>query len=217
MGELVGRIEWDAVEVATNARESGTLLVRLDDVKIRARNTFRWQKRLMEKMTAMKSRVGPDQIKLLTEEVQREPDAQEVAEVWYSKYLQLSATYHVGYADHCQTENRGGIGFNSGLGPIVEGPESCGLTFSWDWFTLTNDGIARKLQEDGQIHVEQSQTPNGSEITHMVFDSDVSLRITKRADPPKLDPDWRIAVHKGSEIYWPSLVDGQLAPNGFVA
>jgi len=32
-----------------------------------------------------------------------------------------------------------------------------------------------------------------------------------------MDPLWRLNIRAGSEIYWPSLVDGQVVPNGFIA
>ncbi|MEZ0327784.1 MAG: hypothetical protein ACAH95_17960, partial [Fimbriimonas sp.] len=67
MDGWVGRIEWDAVEVATGATENDTTLVALDDVVILRREVLKGNQMLIQRMAAL----GPD----------RRPTAADIAEI----------------------------------------------------------------------------------------------------------------------------------------
>jgi hypothetical protein len=83
-------------------------------------------------------------------------------------------------------------------------------TFSWDWFEVRQPGHATKLQESGELSFDTKKTPNGTEINHMVFLTDVSIRVCRESDDHPLNPTWRIKIFKGSAITWPVLVDGEV-------
>ena len=106
MGEYVGRIEWEAVEVATGARESGTLSVRLADVLVIQRKVLKANLMMRERLAAFDDLPAQEQIKLISKEIQRDPASREVGDTWYSKYLQLSPALYVGYAEHCGNDTR---------------------------------------------------------------------------------------------------------------
>jgi hypothetical protein len=82
-------------------------------------------------------------------------------------------------------------------------------TFSWDWFVVDRPGHATKLQESGQLSFDTMKTSTGIEIHHMVFLTDVSLRVDRQSDPSALNPAWRIKIFKGSSISWPAS-DGSI-------
>lgn len=81
-------------------------------------------------------------------------------------------------------------------------------TFSWEWFNVQRPGHATKLQESGELSFDKRKTPNGTEINHMLFLTDVSIRVSRRNDPCKTE--WRIKIFKGSVIDWPTLVNGKV-------
>jgi hypothetical protein len=77
-------------------------------------------------------------------------------------------------------------------------------TFSWDWFVVDRPGHATKLQESGKLSFDMMKTSTGTEIHHMVFLTDVSIRVDRQSDSSALSPAWRIKIFKGSSISWPA-------------
>ena len=144
------------------------------------------------------------------------PSANDVVATWFQKSIQLSPKYNLGFSEHPEHIPEVGFGFSCGIGELPREAAACGLTFSWDWFNVQASGKATKLQETGQLSFEEETTLWGNEIVRMVFDTDVSFRIMKMASAMTLEPTWRIRVLKGSEICWPSLIDGKNSANGFV-
>jgi hypothetical protein len=94
---------------------------------------------------------------------------------------------------------------HSGFG--LTGARDDERTFSWDWFVVDRHGHATKLQESGELSFDSKKTPNGIEINHMQFLTDVSIRVERWGQECPTDPTWRIKIFKGSEITWPVLAD----------
>jgi hypothetical protein len=82
-------------------------------------------------------------------------------------------------------------------------------TFSWDWFVVDRPGHATKLQESGELSFDTTETRNGTEIDHIEFLTDVSIRLDRRTDSEScadsFKPAWRIKIFKGSSISWPVI------------
>ena len=217
MDEFVGRIEWEGVELATGVTEGEVALILLEDVVIERRRITKGEQALTERFAKHRERPPThEDVAKTWDEIQRDPTSSEIAAIWFLKSIQLSPSYHVGYAEHPVKDRLMGFGFSTGRGPIVTREQGCGLTFSWDWFNVTAAGRAEKLQESGVISFERKEFEHGYEITRMLFESDVSFRIVSRGKADVLSPDWRIRISQGSEIVWPSLVDGLPLPNGVV-
>ncbi|MEZ0324785.1 MAG: hypothetical protein ACAH95_02675, partial [Fimbriimonas sp.] len=193
-------------------------LVALDDVVILRREVLKGNQMLIQRMAAL----GPDRrptaadIAEIQREIEADPTAGDLAEVWYSKAIQLSSTYHFSYAEHPAREGVTGFGFTSGIGPVQREAAGCSLTFSWEWFQVKSPGVADKLQESGTLSFEQKERACGHELVKMVFETDVSFRIITHGGASSMEPKWRIKIHKGSEILWPSLVDGRNSSNGLI-
>ncbi|HXH61291.1 MAG TPA: hypothetical protein VNI20_08020 [Fimbriimonadaceae bacterium] len=94
-------------------------------------------------------------------------------------------------------------------------------TTSWDWFQPGEDGKMKEAQGDGRIEIESVDIDGSDEVGRMKFLTDISIDVEqvnvvrkKEADgtmPPK--NKWRIVIHKGSVIVWPSLVQGRVTEN----
>lgn len=82
-------------------------------------------------------------------------------------------------------------------------------TSGWEWFQV-RFGEARKLQEGGTLGIKLAQIGPKVEIIETSFDTDVVLRLESDEDKRR---KWRLKILKGSEITWPSLVDGKVRPN----
>jgi len=216
MTDCVARLEWEAVDLSSGAKDGGLAEILLGDVVIVKHEISKGERMLNTRMAELHAaNMMPDDIQNIRDECFQDPSATEVAETWYHKSLQLSEDYYVGYSEHPSTSGYVGFGFGSGIGKIPNSP-ACKLTFSWDWFNVTSPGVAVKLQESGGLEFEQHDLATGPEITHMVFKTDVSLRIFRMGASIPTKPDWRILVREGSEIFWPSLVDRTLVSNGSV-
>lgn len=214
MSEIVARIIWDAFDSESGDRAEGVRLVMLDEVSIVERHVSAWEKDLNERLARMRKRLPRLlQTFLTTRKLKAGKLSSEIAETWYQKCIQLSDRYHVGYSEHPRPNNRG-FGLHAGLGPITT--EGCHRTFSWDWFTIAGPGEAQKLQESGLIRFESAETPCGPEIGQMRFESDVSLRIFEPPNIRVTEPKWRVNLRAGTEIRWPSLIDGVVVANGYI-
>lgn len=75
----------------------------------------------------------------------------------------------------------------------------CG--FSWEWFKASASGRFKKLQETGQLSVTYRNVGPVKEISKIVFDTDVSLRLNE--PPNKAQKTHRILVKKGSVLKFP--------------
>ena len=87
-------------------------------------------------------------------------------------------------------------------------------SFSWEWFTVRDINYAVKLQERGELGIDLKEVNGALEVTRTEFLTDVSLRIMRMSvDPPGSPPYWRIKIFAGSNITWPSLVNGEVVVN----
>lgn len=100
-------------------------------------------------------------------------------------------------------------GFSVG-GSIYRGPQVTGLGlwaqrsacgFSWEWFNAAASGRFEKLQETGQLSVTYRNVGSMKEISEIVFDTDVSLRLNESQDINR--DTHRILVKKGSVLKFP--------------
>lgn len=218
MSGSVARIEWNAQDFGTGKAESGTSLVAAQDVKIARRTITRANQLMTEAMRDFDPSTQPSEAEFqaVFERVMNAPNADEVVAVWYQKFIPLSPDYHLAYCEYCIPEKEVSFGLHGGLGPIELEAEGCSLTFSWEWFCGEEPNRSYKLQEEGSISFEQAPTECGLELTRMVFDTDVSLRISRRSDVDIHRPAWRVNILAGSEIRWPSLFGEAIVPNRFV-
>jgi hypothetical protein len=217
MDEFVARINWEGLEVATGRLEGGELLCGLDEIVIARREITMRDRMLQERMLALGPKLIRDQEEFgrIVKEIEADPKAKEVVAEWFQKSIQLSPNYNFGYSEHPENIPTVGFGLSGDLGPVTTEP-TCSRTFSWDWFNVTVPGKASKIQESGEISFQQSATSCGQEIVRMIFETDVSIRIMRQETAMTRQPDWRIRLLAGSEIWWPSLVDGQNVANGFM-
>jgi len=217
MDEFVARINWEGLEVATGRLEGGELLCGLDEIVIARREITMRDRMLQERMLALGPKLIRDQEEFgrIVKEIEADPKANEVVAEWFQKSIQLSPNYNFGYSEHPENIPMVGFGLSGDLGQIPT-DQACRSTFGWDWFNVTVPGKATKLQETGEISFDQAETIYGFEISRMVFETDVSIRINRQETAMTRQPDWRIRLCAGSEIRWPSLVNGRNVANGFL-
>lgn len=218
MAEYVARIGWQGLEVASGRSEGGEMSYRLEDFVIVTVEEKEREGSLIEKLVSkgLASLLKPNEFQKLREETDRDPAGDEIVSRRFLKSIQLSPNFNIGLADHPEQQPVSGFGLVGDIG-VLNSEHGERHSFSWDWFNVSSSGKATKLQEAGDIRFDQAVTANGLEITTMVFETDVSLRIYTNI-PRKLGhPDWRILIHKGSEIRWPSLIAGRIVANGFLS
>jgi hypothetical protein len=218
MSEYVARVEWSGADLVTGATEEGVRWVELDEIAIARFETTRGQKRKIEWLRTRTgaNRPSREESEAINREIANDPTSQEVAEVWFKKSCPLSNFYCFGYAEHPIYDPLPGFGLTGGINPAYVKDEENLRTFSWEWFGAQAPGQALKLQESGRLAFEQARTACGLEITRMVFETDLSLRVIPRGSGRGTEPRWRIRIHQGSEIFWPSLVGGEVLANGYV-
>jgi hypothetical protein len=86
--------------------------------------------------------------------------------------------------------------------------------FSWEWFIVQDSKHAFKSKEGGALDIDLKQVGSDWEITQTRFKTDISLRIFRiGVDAAGSKPSWRINIAKGSNITWPSTVNGKVVPN----
>lgn len=216
LSEYVARIHWTATDSKTGATEGGLAEVGLDDVVIMRRDVPRAMQMLKERLAKL-GQVAPslEAFQKIHDEIESDPSSKDVIDYLDMKAIRLSPTYYITYVEHPAPDSLVGFGFSSGIGELPSG-EGCGLTHSWDWFNVSGPDQAVKLQETGRLRIERVPTER-QEITHMVFETDISMRITSRMDTEPGKVRWRIHVQAGSEIWWPTLVDDRNMPTGHVS
>lgn len=205
----IGIIQWTSLDVASGALETGERNLDLEDVSVVPQHITRRERELTKRMSARmasKTQTMQDTLAIMKElETLEDPD--DVVKVLHIKTVALSPTYSLTYGENAEPVI-GGFGLTA--------QRTGEQTFGWDWFTATGPELATKLQEQGTMTFKSRDTPCGTEIVYMRFETDVSLRISKPKNSVPGRADWRVNVLAGSEIYWPSLFDGKLLPNGFV-
>lgn len=108
-----------------------------------------------------------------------------------SKYLHVSDAFNIGASIYRESEITGfGLWINKN-----------GRGFSWEWFTLEQGNIFRKLQECGSVLVEYRKTDGLNEIASVEFLEDISMRL----DTLNFIFFWfksthRMLIKKGSKI-----------------
>jgi len=217
MENAVARIQWTGSDLETGIYNGGLALVGLDDVLIMRRDTPRSSHMLLERMAKLnKCPPSREDMDRIHREVEEDPRSKDIVDYWDLKAIRLSPGYYIAYAEHPAPAGLAGFGISSGVGELPTG-EGCGLTFSWDWFNFDSAGRAVKLQEEGVISIERESKTSRQEVTRMRFETDVSLRISMRGQGDPLQPRWRINVAQGSEIWWPTIVEGRHVATGFVS
>jgi hypothetical protein len=124
----------------------------------------------------------------------------------YDKKIELGDHFSFGLAD---SADRDKTAYGGGDGFGLTGGRDDEQTFSWDWFVVDRSGHANKLQESGELSFDTKKTRNRTEINHMKFLTDVSIRVSRMSDPNPLIPAWRIKIFKGWVVSWPSLLNGE--------
>lgn len=122
----------------------------------------------------------------------------------YNKKIELSSDFNFSLCDNANRDKDANQGFG------LSGRRHGDNTFAWDWFQIDRPGHAKKLQESGELSFDTKKTNNGVEINRMEFLTDVSIRISRMTDVNPLNPRWRVKILKGSFIYWPFLVNGEV-------
>ena len=221
--QTVGRLVWYVIDVdARTIAGSGDRTVTLDDFSIEERRDTRASQRASELYFEIAKQFNPknmfdpelrEQIKSAfadlyeMEKSKSDLEAKPILSApLYSKTIKLDPVLRFGIADRVE-EVRKGFGIFADLEDRK--------TFSWEWFKVTGAESAAKLQESGSLRIRLVQTSNGLEIAYTAFETDVSIRldpIGEFRDPG--NPKWRVNIAKGSEIYWPSLVGGNVIFEG---
>lgn len=112
-------------------------------------------------------------------------------ETHWSKSLELEGGFSVGASIYREPEVTG-FGLWAQRSP-------CG--FSWEWFNAWTTGRFKKLQETGDLSVSYRSTGSMQEISEIIFDTDVSLRLNESQDIHR--KTHRILVKKGSVLKFP--------------
>lgn len=86
-------------------------------------------------------------------------------------------------------------------------------SFSWEWFVVDAPGHAYKLQEEGELAFETRRLDRGVDIIETRLLKPLCCRISRFGVDNPLTPHWRLEIAKGTEIRWPSLIDGKVVLN----
>lgn len=132
----------------------------------------------------------------------------EEGESHYSmKVMKLSEKFLISVAYGDDPKKGFGLMLQAGEAPI----------FSWDWFYFKEGQteVASKLQEGGKLHVTLAEVEGKTEITHLRFDTDISIRgyevgISTVFKIFTGGADSRVLIKRGSEIHVPVLHDGNV-------
>lgn len=108
---------------------------------------------------------------------------------------------------------------NQGEGFALNSTKRSDNASCWDWFNISDNGNATKLQEGGELELEYAVVDGKEEIVRVTFLTDVSLRMStyehikltnsrrsRKYDP--FDTQWRLNIQAGSHITWPVIRDG---------
>jgi hypothetical protein len=112
-------------------------------------------------------------------------------EIHWSKSLEFEGGFSIGASIYREPEVTG-FGLWARHTP-------CG--FSWEWFNATVPGHFKKLQETGHLSVAYRDVGPLKEITQIVFDTDVSLRLNESQEIHR--DTHRILIKKGSVLKFP--------------
>lgn len=92
-----------------------------------------------------------------------------IGDRFWSKYLNLEQGYSLGASIYRKAEIDGfGLWIKKDNGG-----------FSWEWFNLCEDGIYKKLQEDGEVRVSYTEIEGNVEISEIEFLTDISRRLNE--------------------------------------
>jgi len=221
--QTVGRIVWYVIDNDTRTiAGSGDRSITLSDFSIEERRDTRASQLASELFFALSRRLNPKnlpdpeikerlrsafaELYAMEKEKSDQEDKPLLSNPLFSKTINLDEALRFGIADRVE-DTRKGFGIFADLQDRQ--------TFSWEWFKVSGVDSATKLQESGALTVQVARTPNGLEIAYTGFQTDVSIRLDPIGElrDPK-NPKWRVNIAKGSEVYWPSLVDGQVVFGG---
>ncbi len=122
----------------------------------------------------------------------------------YNKKIELGSHFSFSLCDGAERHT---TGERRGFG--LSGRRDDERSFAWEWFVEDVPGRA-KNQEEGELYFDTTKTPNGTEIHHMEFLTDISISVSRMTDHEPYSPIWRINIIKGSVILWPALVNGSM-------
>jgi hypothetical protein len=194
--ETIGKIKWAIFDTATNRLLSNGVrerTVQSSDVKIRRINSTMYDKEI-DLGDHFRFGLADDVHGGETRHVIKGPDGRESDDD--------------GYVLNGKSKGREVV--HDGFG--LTGKRDDVRTFSWDWFVVDRPGHATKLQESGELSFDTTKTTNGTEINHMRFLTDVSIRVDRFGNADPQNPAWRIKIFKGSSISWPATACSETQP-----
>jgi hypothetical protein len=87
-------------------------------------------------------------------------------------------------------------------------------TLSYESFRIESPTRAARPQKPGELGIELSEVaPRRWEVTRTEFLTDISIDVSHSAMIPRGSPYWRVVILKGSNIAWPSLINGKTIAN----
>jgi hypothetical protein len=134
-----------------------------------------------------------------------------------SKKFELNEPFTLALSHH-DTPKLGLHGFL--LSVVKEGEKQFGA----GWFDIENRGTAVQRVPKGTLSTKVQLIDGRPELIKTVCLTDIHLWIPhnregqsrEEADEAIRDPRWIMDIEQGSIIHWPSLIDGELVPNGFL-
>ena len=209
MNPVIGQLKWVAIDVESGVETPGELEVRLEDVEVRPRDVLYKSVLFEERLRTyydpnLKHR--PDIAQIMKEVEELDPEVlNKVVRVMFIKTIKLNEDFSMSYIEGAREEPLG-------LGMAIDRTNI--ETSSWNWFMLEGKTKAVNFKRDVLFELEFKPTDNGPELAYMEFLSDVSLGAKPRNAPRDAGPSWLIKVLSGSNIRWPSLVDGRILVTG---
>ena len=129
------------------------------------------------------------------EDVRVERVTHDDGSVSYQEHIDLGDHFEIGISNFAERERSDLTGFGMWF-------ERTDLrTFSWEWFTITNENEARKLQGEGTLFVTVDSRPSGWQITRTAFLSPAVFRACIFGRRP-CRTRWTLTISKGSCIDW---------------
>ena len=124
-----------------------------------------------------------------------------------SKMIRINDKFMMQLASSFQdsADSKSGFGFSA---RNSETPSFC-----WEWFVVDQPGHANKLQEEGEVSYRMLETAEGFDMVETRFLKDLSFRIIRFGLDEPMSPHWRLEIAAGSEVTWPSLLDGKVVVN----
>lgn len=227
LNQVIGFIKWRLLELPGNRTISeGSRAILLNEVTVVDNRLSRKMVRVMDirrevyseilektpetSRTAMHEKAIPESLKRLETEMAAQPGGWDEPDprspIRFTRTISLTEDLTLSHQD--------GAMVTSSFSPSVVTIEYAPGEANAGAYFFGETETAALSMPDLRMFVEKGQTPNGMEIIFINAESDWVFLLGSKYKPlGKENYKYRLEIAKGTEVTWPSLVDGNVVPN----